>query len=313
MLDKLNCYLFGTLAWSCAALRGLDRQYCTPRLVITPMHSSYRMPGRFGEAVDVLAMEMGIPTVRWSRSNRGQIKSMIAGDKNAFILSADWRTRLPAELLDSAKRGAFNVHGSLLPAHRGTAPIPSAIHAGDTESGVTVHRMEQTYDTGAIVVQKRYPIESTDTAGAVFWRAITLVEHAVGELVRRLARHGIHDRPQDEARATQATRITDDFRRVRFTDEPRVILRLVRALSYPYAGASAIARNAEWRILAARESRQDHTGVCGDIVGWVDDGPIVRCGSSDEESGPALVLTEVRKPENGNLAFSELATIESFR
>lgn len=81
-----------------------------------------------------------------------------------LLVLADYGQLVPPALLDGPRHGALNLHPSLLPRHRGAAPIPAAILAGDTESGVTLMRMDAGLDSGPIVAQRRVPLTGTETA-----------------------------------------------------------------------------------------------------------------------------------------------------
>ena len=154
-----------------------------------------------------------------------------------LLVSWFWTTRLPMSLVRAARLGGIGAHPSLLPRHRGPDPTYWAIASGDEETGVTVHRIEEEYDTGEILAQERLRIDpawnswllarALDRPSLRLLRA-TVARFAGGEVVRGL--------PQDPAQATQAPFLDDEGCAIRWTWSTERVLRHVRALA-PAPGA----------------------------------------------------------------------------
>ncbi len=119
-----------------------------------------------------------------------------------FIFSFYYRALLSEPLLACAKRGAFNLHGSLLPRYRGRAPVNWVLVNGETETGVTLHKMVKRADAGPVFAQQRISISATDSAltlhGKLREAAIALLSDALPSL----ARDQLSGTPQDESLAT---------------------------------------------------------------------------------------------------------------
>ena len=132
--------------------------------------------------VEAGARELGLPVRAPERlRDAASIADLLALDPELLVL-ADYGRIVPPELLD-LRHGALNLHPSLLPRHRGATPIPAAILAGDTETGVTLIRMDAGVDTGPIVAVERSTLGPADTTAAVEARlAIT----AAGVLARSI-------------------------------------------------------------------------------------------------------------------------------
>jgi len=135
------------------------------------------------------AVHLGIKTILTPERLRapGSIAAVLALDPELLVL-ADYGQIVPPELL-RLKHGALNLHPSLLPRHRGATPIPAAILAGDTETGVTLMRMDSGLDTGPIVAQERISLDGTETTP---WLEATLevvadglLDENVGPWIRR--------------------------------------------------------------------------------------------------------------------------------
>jgi methionyl-tRNA formyltransferase len=154
-----------------------------------------------------------------------------------LLVSWFWTTRLPMALVRAARLGGIGAHPSLLPRHRGPDPTYHAILAGDRETGVTVHRIEEDYDTGAILAQEVVGIDDR-------WNAYDLARaldrpslRVLRGVVAALARGELPDeRPQDGALATAAPFPEEDDLWIRWGAETAAVLRQVRALA-PAPGA----------------------------------------------------------------------------
>jgi methionyl-tRNA formyltransferase len=142
-------------------------------------------------------------------------------------------------ILDQARLGAYNVHGSLLPKYRGRAPVNWAILHGEAETGATLHHMVAQPDAGDIVDQERVPIGPEDPVGTVMGRvrdaAVTVLERQMDNLLRGTAPRS----PQDHAQATYFGRRRPEDGRIDWRRPARELFNLVRAVTRPYPGAFA--------------------------------------------------------------------------
>lgn len=181
-----------------------------------------RKPGP--PAAKVVAERLGIPVRQPER---------LAGfqpEADAVVVVA-YGALIPAELLDQALW--LNVHPSLLPRWRGAAPVERAIMAGDSETGVTIHRTTAELDAGPIAAQRAFPIDPEDDAGAMYARAAPIA----AELVEAILADPSFE-PQPEEGATYADKITAEDRRIDWSWPAEEIVNRVRALS-PHIGARA--------------------------------------------------------------------------
>jgi methionyl-tRNA formyltransferase len=154
-----------------------------------------------------------------------------------LLVSWFWTTRLPMELVRAARLGGIGVHPSLLPRHRGPDPTAWAILSGDRVTGVTVHRIAEEYDTGAILDQEEIAIDPAWNA----WQLARALDRpslrALRRAVSRFARgEEIPEIPQDEELATQAPLIDDEDAAIRWSWSTEKVVRHVRALA-PAPGA----------------------------------------------------------------------------
>ena len=171
------------------------------------------------------AQRLGIPVLQPARLGP---ELELAAD--AVVVCA-YGLLIPASLLD---RGLWlNVHPSLLPRWRGAAPVERAIMAGDTETGVTIHRTIVELDAGPIAAQRAFEIEPDDDAGAVYAKAAPLAAELLDEVLP-----DAEFRAQPEEGVTYAERITAEDRWLDWSRPAAETVDRVRALS-PHIGARA--------------------------------------------------------------------------
>ena len=143
---------------------------------------------------------------------------------------------LPREVYETARLGAFNLHGSLLPAYRGAAPIQRAIMDGVTETGVTTFFLRAKVDTGDIILREAISVGPDDTAGDVHDRLAEIGAGAVVETVRRIAAGTAEAQPQDDSAASPAPKIFREDAEIDWDRPAQEVHDHIRALA-PYPGA----------------------------------------------------------------------------
>jgi methionyl-tRNA formyltransferase len=173
-----------------------------------------------------VAERLGIPVLQPERPAAG-----LRLDADTVVVAA-YGLLVPEELLD--ERLWLNVHPSLLPRWRGAAPVERAIMAGDSETGVTIHRTVKELDAGPIAAQRAFPIEPNDDAGAVYAKAAA----AAAELLDEVLAGELRFRPQPDEGVTHAEKIAADDRILDPARTASELVNVVRALS-PHIGARA--------------------------------------------------------------------------
>ncbi len=204
-----------------------------------------------------------------------------------LVLSFFWPRRIPIEILSWAP--ALGTHPSLLPRWRGPDPYYWAIAAGDEQTGVTLHRLHEDYDTGPIVAQRAIPITEDDDAWSL---AKKLDRPAIALLVdaarRRAEGDSLEGTPQDPATVTYAPAPSADDLAIDWRQPAEVIARRVRAAA-PRPGATALLGDAEVRILRVSLATESPPPGLAPAEAWRGrDGWCVRCGVS------ALRLLDIR-------------------
>jgi len=144
---------------------------------------------------------------------------------------------LPPEVLALARKGAFNMHGSLLPKYRGRAPVNWAILKGESETGATLHEMVTKPDAGRIVDQERVPIGPDETAAEVFAKVSDAAETVLKRSLPYLLAGTASLKKQDLSKGSYFGGRRPEDGRIDWSKSALEIHNLVRAVAPPYPGA----------------------------------------------------------------------------
>jgi len=188
----------------------------------------------FGSVAE-LARSKGIETLEDPEENL--LERRIANLAPDFVFSFYYRRMLPPELLAAARRGAFNLHGSLLPKYRGRAPVNWAVLKGETETGATLHEMVAKPDAGRIVDQEPVPIGPDETAAEVMAKVAAAAERVLKRSIGKLVAGTAQLKPQDLARGSYFGGRRPEDGRIDWSSSALEIHNLVRAVAPPYPGA----------------------------------------------------------------------------
>jgi len=183
------------------------------------------------------AREHGVPVYTPEKVNTPEWLEQIATLRPDLILSVYYRNMISSKLLALAPRGAFNLHGSLLPKYRGRAPINWAVLHGEPRIGMTLHRMVKAPDAGAIVDQEGVEIGPRDTAEQAFRKVLPCARRVIERQIDALLAGTAKETPQDDAQATYFGGRKPADGRIVWTQTSRQIFNLIRAVTDPYPGA----------------------------------------------------------------------------
>ena len=185
--------------------------------------------------VKVAALELALPVEQPERIRALEVVERLGPLAPDLLVVVAYGQIIPPALLALPRRGAVNVHASLLPRWRGAAPIAHAILAGDVETGVTIMRMDEQLDHGPILATRSTQIEPGEDAGALTARLAEIGAEALIDTLARL--DTIPPREQDHSRATIAPRLTREMGELTGDEDPTDIDRSVRALQ-PWPGVT---------------------------------------------------------------------------
>ncbi len=154
--------------------------------------------------VKVLAESAGIPVLQPTKIRTQEFADELRSYQPDLIVVAAYGRILPPSILDLPPLGCINIHGSLLPRHRGAAPIQWAIITGDKEAGVTIMQMDVGMDTGAMLLPAAIPVASDETAGSLFAKLSELGGTALIQALDLLRQNKLPPIEQDHSLATEA-------------------------------------------------------------------------------------------------------------
>ncbi|HZZ18688.1 MAG TPA: formyltransferase [Opitutaceae bacterium] len=185
----------------------------------------------------IAAREKGIPVFTPERVGTPEWMEKIAAMKPDLILSVYYRNMIGMKVLGMAPLGAFNMHGSLLPAYRGRAPINWAVLHGEKRIGMTLHRMVKEPDAGNIVDQEGVDIGPRDTAEQAFRKVLPCARRVLERQIDKLLTGAATETVQDVSKATYFTGRKPEDGRIDWKQTSAQVFDLIRAVTEPYPGA----------------------------------------------------------------------------
>jgi len=197
-----------------------------------------------------LARQHQIPVLQPEKIHSRETLDALAAFHPDIIVTAAFGRILRSSLLQLPPRGCWNVHTSLLPRHRGAAPVPAAILAGDAWTGVTIFELDAGMDTGPMVAQRMTPIEPRETAGELTARLAHLGAELLVASLDEEARSPLRRIPQPAFGATHAPMLQKEDGRIRWNRPAEHVDRWVRAVT-PWPGAFTFANGRRLIVRAA--------------------------------------------------------------
>lgn len=227
------------------------------------------------------AVAAGIPVEQPGSLRTPKAPEQLASYAPDLLVVAAYGLILPKSILDAPRLGPVNVHPSLLPRHRGPAPIAGAILAGDAETGVSIMLMDEGVDTGPILSQSVVPLDGAETTGSLTDRLAAVGAELLAATVSRWVASEIQPRPQDDSLATFTQQFSKADGMIDWEQPATTLARRIRALQ-PWPGAFTFWNGRLLKVLRARPL--DVTGSSpvgtsdrqpGDVLAGLNASPIV--------------------------------------
>ncbi|HUV21369.1 MAG TPA: bifunctional UDP-4-amino-4-deoxy-L-arabinose formyltransferase/UDP-glucuronic acid oxidase ArnA [Gammaproteobacteria bacterium] len=234
----------------CAGLEALIRHGFEISAVFTHMDDAGE--GGWFDSVAELASKNDIPVFAPDKINHPLWVEKIRTLQPEVIFSFYFRSMLSQDILDLAPSGCFNLHGSLLPKYRGRAPINWALVNGEAETGVSLHCMTATADSGDIIGQQKIPILETDTALDLNRKAVAAAEQLLDKCLPDILAGKAVGTPQDDSLASYYGGRTAADGIIDWNKSNREIYNLVRAVTRPYPGAFTFRAQSKVLVWAAK-------------------------------------------------------------
>ncbi|HET9107820.1 MAG TPA: formyltransferase [Steroidobacteraceae bacterium] len=249
---------------------------------------------RWYASVADTAREYGLPVVMPDDVHAEELSARVAQLAPDFIFSFYYRSMIGAPILRSARQGALNMHGSLLPKYRGRAPVNWAILNGELQTGATLHYMVERADAGDIVDQLAVPILEDDDAREVFAKVTAAAEIVLARSLPGLIEGNAPRRPQLIEPGQYFGRRRPEDGRIDWSHPAVRIHNLVRAVAPPFPGAFTEVNGKTWwlhrtrlepRIITPSE-RARLFGAQGICYAACRDGGVLRILAAATADGP---------------------------
>jgi len=251
--------------------------------------------------VAAVAARHALATLKPAKIRTAEFLAQIEAFAPDLLVVAAYGRILPNAILAAPRLLPLNVHASILPRHRGAAPIEGAILAGDRESGVTIMRITEQMDAGPILLQRSLELAADETQGSLKAKLAELGADALIEALGRIRRGELIETPQDETLATYTHPVTKNDAQIDWRADAHRIERMVRAYD-PWPTARTMFDNEElllWKTALAPEGIYAEATANPGTLMELKPIPIVRCGAD------ALRLLEVQAPGRRRMSAAE--------
>jgi methionyl-tRNA formyltransferase len=238
------------------------------------------------------AERLGIPVFQPEKTRHPDAVARVASEAPDLIVVVAYGHILPKSVLDIPRRMCINVHASLLPKYRGAAPINWAVAAGETETGITIMKMDEGMDTGPMLHVRKVPIGEEDTAESMYAKLSALGAEALLEALQSLREGRLAETPQDESRATYAPMLQKEHGRIDWGKEAREIRNLIRGMA-PWPSATAVHHGKTVKVLLSAVAAEG--GIAGEPGLVLDAEP----GGIDVACGAGILRLREVQPEGG--------------
>lgn len=272
----MNVFFAGTPACAIPALRAIARVYPLAGVLTAPPACVGRGKKVSESAVSSAVAELkacgiiasNVPVLTYD-TLRADFREAVAALNPDILVCFAYGKIFGPKALSLFKKRALNIHPSLLPRWRGPSPVPAALLAGDTVTGVTIQYMAAQMDAGDIVLQQEIPIEPVDTSETLLSRCAELGAALIVRALKMVEKDTVTAVPQDQSRASYCALLQKDRGLLSWSDSACTIDRKIRAYT-PWPGAFTFWNGLKLSILQARPysgSMEVAAGTSGLVLG----------------------------------------------
>lgn len=299
-MEKMRIVFMGTPAFAAASLKKLiEEKYEIAGVFTQPDKPRGRGMSLQSPPVKLLAQEHGIPVFQPEKLRDGTAMEILKSLDPDIIAVVAYGRILPDDFLALPSLGVVNVHGSLLPKYRGSAPIQWAVLNGDGRTGVTTAYVTSELDSGDIIYTDETEIGEFETSGELFDRLMDMGACLLDKTLRAIERGGAPRTPQDHTKATFTKQLDKSMSPIDWTRTPREIVKQIYGLR-PWPVATAEIDGTVCRIYAAQYTQNSTDRPAGSIVSAGNQGIEFACGD-----GRTLLLTELQAPGKKRMAAAD--------
>lgn len=307
MIDQtLRIVFMGTPDFAVPALERLIESGAT---IVAAVTQPDRPTGRHQKTVACpvaqTAAAQGIPVLQPEKLRTGEFTRQLTELRPDLFVTAAYGRILPPDVLAVPRLGALNIHGSLLPRHRGASPVHASILAGDRETGVTIMLMDEGMDTGAILTQRAIPIADDDDACTLMDKLARLGADMIVPAVNGVLDGSLKPVAQDASQATITHILTREDGRIDWSRSATEIHNQIRGL-YPWPGAYTTIGGKRLKIHRARVLDLDQLDAYP--AGGLEPGTVCACAGDAIQvicGAGILELLEIQSDAGRRMACSD--------
>jgi methionyl-tRNA formyltransferase len=231
-MPKPRVLFMGTPAFAVPALTGLVKHgYPVIGVVTQPDRPQGRGRATASSPVKLLADDLGLTVFQPEKVRHPSFLSAFRDLAPDLVIVAAFGQILPKEIILGPRLGCINIHPSILPKYRGAAPINWALIRGEKKTGVTIMRMDEGVDSGAILLQEETPIGPTEIYGMLHDRLAKMGAELLLITLAMLQADALQPKPQDDRLATAAPRLSREDGLIHWEKDAQNIVSLIRGLS----------------------------------------------------------------------------------
>jgi methionyl-tRNA formyltransferase len=276
--SAIRIIFFGTPAFAVPTLDALlQSRHHVVGVVTQPDRPHGRGQKTTAAQVKARAVAVGLPILQPDSLREDLFLRQLRGLQGDLGVVAAYGRILTDAVLALPRLGLINVHASLLPRHRGAAPVHRAIIAGDRETGITIMRVVKALDAGPMLATARRPIALDETSDEVERDLARLGAQLLTTTIDALTRSGVHETPQDDSAATYAPRLTKEDGIVDWTRPAGRLHNQIRGL-HPWPHAFTFLAGMRLILLRSAPLSGAHTSQPGTILEAAGDRLIVAAG-----------------------------------
>jgi len=283
-MKKLHAIFMGTPDFAVPCLDMMVKEgYHIDAVVTQPDRPKGRGQKLAYSPVKQAALEYNLPVLQPQSIKTDDFYNQISAFQPDVIIVIAFGQFLPKRILDLPSNGCINVHASLLPKYRGSAPIHWAIINGETVSGITTMYMDVGMDTGDMIIKSEIPILPGDTTGSLHDKLQDLGAKVLSETLQQIAAGTAMRTPQNEEEATYAKLLCRNTECIDWHQPAASIHNLVRGLN-PWPGAYCTFRNKTLKIWQTRV--YDAAAPCsqpGQVIQLTQEGLVLETGKGTIE------------------------------
>ena len=257
--------------------------------------------------VKTLALEHGLPVFQPTKMRDGTALRQIEACKPDILVVVAYGRILPDDMLAVPRYGAINVHASLLPKYRGSAPIQWAVLNGDEITGVSTMYLAPEMDTGDIIYTEKTEIGEFETSGELFERLMVMGADLLVRTLRAIEDGSAPRIPQDHAQASYVSMLDKSMCPINFDRSPREVVKWICGLQ-PWPVATMELDGKTVRVFGAAYSQNHSDKAPGTVVSTGEKGIEVACAG-----GETLYITELQAPGKKRMSAADYLRGHSIR